>query len=181
MGMKPALIIVGLGNPGKSYEHTRHNTGFRAVDALAGVFGVGEWGYKQKFHADICEGRIVTIPVLLVKPRTFMNLSGESVRKIMDFYHMEHGAVLVIGDDIDLPLGEARYREKGGAGTHNGMKSVVDTIGEHFPRIRIGLGEAPKNVDLSAWVLSQCTLEEEQKLEEAFKKIPDMLKEYVGL
>ena len=179
--MKPSLIIVGLGNPGKAYESTRHNTGFRAVEYLASQLGVGGFGFKRKFNADVCEGRIVAVPVLLVKPRTFMNLSGESVRKIVDFYKGESDSFLVVSDDIDLPLGEARLRESGGPGTHNGMKSIVDTIGEGFGRIRIGLGTPPKGSDLSAWVLSQCTEEENKKLREAFKKIPDMLKEHVGV
>lgn len=179
--MKPALVIVGLGNPGKGYEKTRHNTGFRAIDYVAEECGGSEWVFKQKFNADICEGRIVTVPVLFVKPRTFMNLSGESVRKIIDFYKGESSAILVMSDDVDLPLGDVRYREKGGPGTHNGLKSIVDTIGEEFPRVRVGIGMPPKNSDLSVWVLSQCTEEEDRGLQEAFKKIPDLLKEHVGL
>ena len=179
--MKPALIIVGLGNPGKAYEHTRHNTGFRAVEYLVKEIGEGKWAFKQKFNADICEARMVTIPILLVKPRTFINLSGESVQKILNFYKADASHIFVVSDDIDLPLGEVRYRTRGGPGTHNGMKSVVDTIGEEFPRIRLGLGSPPQGMDLSTWVLSQCTEEENKKLREAFKKIPDLLKEHVGL
>lgn len=159
--MKPSLIIVGLGNPGKQYEITRHNIGFLALDRLHEELKAGEWQDRQKFLALISEGEIDGKSVLLVKPTTFMNRSGECVRKLVDFYKLDPSKqLLVISDDIDLPLGTHRYRESGGPGTHNGLRSVVECIGEGFPRLRIGFGPKPEQVDLAAWVLSAMNAEE---------------------
>lgn len=178
--MKPSLVIVGLGNPGKQYENTRHNVGFLAVDVLSENFGQGSWQDKQKFAADIQEARIGIAPVLLVKPKTYMNLSGDCVRKIVDFYKLEPANVLPISDDIDLPFAELRLRMKGGPGTHNGLRSIVETLGEDFPRLRIGLGQPPSaQHDLSSWVLSRFGEEQLQTLTQTLSTIPDMLSEFV--
>ncbi len=178
--MKPTLVVIGLGNPGKSYERTRHNAGFLAIDALSEAFGVGEWDEKQKFQASVQEARIVTVPVLLVKPATFMNNSGDAIRKIVDFYKLDPAEqILVLCDDIDLPLGELRFRKKGGPGTHNGLRSIEPIYGETYPRLRIGLGTRPPEFDLAAWVLSVPTDDEKKELEAAFMKVPEVVKEYV--
>jgi len=178
--MKPALVVIGLGNPGANYERTRHNLGFLAVDALSKEFGEGDWEDSRKFDSFIQEARVGVAPVLLVKPKTFMNLSGDAVRKIVEFYTLDSKTqIIVLSDDIDIPLGELRLRMKGGPGTHNGLKSIVTIYGEEFPRIRIGLGECPAGSDLSAWVLSALTKEERETLQNSFEKLPDMLKEFV--
>lgn len=178
--MKPNLIIVGLGNPGKEYERTRHNAGFWAVDILSEEFGEGEWQDKPKFSALLQEARIVTVPVLLVKPQTFMNRSGEAVQKLVDFYKLDPAEhVLVLNDDIDLPLAELRLRMKGGPGTHNGLKSIVQVIGEEFPRIKIGLGSQPAGTDLAAWVLSSAPKADNEAIQTALKDLPDMVREFV--
>jgi PTH1 family peptidyl-tRNA hydrolase len=178
--MKPSLIIVGLGNPGASYALSRHNAGFQALDTLSGSFGEGAWKEKQKFLALVQEARFVTIPVLLIKPLTFMNRSGESVKKIIDFFKIDPSEqLLVLCDDIDLPLGDLRLRRSGGPGTHNGLKSIVETIGEAFPRLRIGLGVQPIGMDLAAWVLSVPPAAEREALQQAFTKIPDIVKDYI--
>lgn len=179
--MKPSLVIIGLGNHGKAYESTRHNAGFAAVDLLAEEFGEGDWADKQKFLASTLEARIGVAPVLLVKPKTYMNLSGDCVRKIVEFYKLNAAEqVLVLSDDIDIPLGELRLRKKGGPGTHNGLKSIVDIYGEEFPRLRIGLGEpqAP-GTDLANWVLSKMTKEESEKLQESFKELPNIVQDFI--
>jgi PTH1 family peptidyl-tRNA hydrolase len=153
--MKPSLIIVGLGNPGKQYEKTRHNAGFLALDFLAKKTEAGEWQDKQKFLALIAEGTLDGKAVLLVKPTTYMNLSGQCIKKLLDFYKLDPAKqLLVLSDDIDLPLGTHRFRTSGGPGTHNGLKSIVEIYGENFPRHRIGLGTQPEKMDLAAWVLS---------------------------
>lgn len=153
--MKPSLIIVGLGNPGGTYEQTRHNAGFRALDALWERYGEGEWEAKQKFLSIAAEAAIGEFPVLLVKPQTFMNRSGEAVQKLLTFYKIDPAfQLLLVSDDCDLALGEVRFRAGGGPGTHNGLKSVVEHVGETFPRLRIGLGMPPPAQDLAAWVLS---------------------------
>ena len=132
-------VIVGLGNPGQKYQNTRHNLGFITVDKLAEDNGISV--NKLKFKALVGEGRMLGEKVLLVKPQTYMNLSGESVRDIMNFYKLEPENLIVIYDDIDIAVGTIRVRKFGSAGTHNGMKSVIYQIqSNRFPRIRIGTG-----------------------------------------
>ncbi|HLD07976.1 MAG TPA: aminoacyl-tRNA hydrolase [Candidatus Peribacterales bacterium] len=177
--MKPSLILIGLGNPGKEYVGTRHNVGFWGVEYLAEKFGTAEWKPKQKFLADICEGRVVTVPVLLVKPATFMNRSGESIKKIVDFYQLDPAKqILIISDEIDLAPGDARYKEKGGAGTHNGLKSIVEQFGEDFPRIRIGVGKQKPSEDLSQYVLSRIPKEDYGEIEKAVTSLPELVREF---
>lgn len=178
--MKPALVIIGLGNPGNNYERTRHNVGFLAVDYLSEQFGVGEWQHKQKFVADIQEARVGVVPVMLVKPTTYMNLSADAIRKIVDFYKLNtEEQIFIISDDIDIPLGEYRFRKKGGAGTHNGLKSIVEYCGEHFARLRVGIGPAPAKADLASWVLSALTTEEMTALKEVFTAFPEIVQQFI--
>jgi PTH1 family peptidyl-tRNA hydrolase len=154
--MKPSFLVVGLGNPGKQYALTRHNAGWLALDDAAKAFEAGEFEDKQKFLCTISEAIVDGVAILLVKPTTFMNRSGECIRKLLDFYKLDAASqLLVTCDDIDLPLGTSRLRMSGGPGTHNGLKSVVECIGEGFPRHRIGLGPKPMEMDLAAWVLSK--------------------------
>lgn len=179
-GMKPSLVIAGLGNPGASYERTRHNIGFQAVDVLSEAFGQGAWKEQQKFKALALEARVVAAPALLVKPLTFMNLSGESLRKIVDFYKLQPGSqLIVLCDDIDLDRGTLRLRLAGGPGTHNGLKSIVEQFGESFPRIRIGIGPKPEKGDLAAWVLSIPPAEEAADIARSLKALPDLIREFV--
>ena len=179
--MKPSLIVIGLGNVGSAYVNTRHNVGFNAAEMLADEFGEGEWKEKAKFKAFVLEGRVVTAPILLVKPQTFMNLSGESAKKLVDFFKLDPSKeLLVICDDVDLPLGEVRLRTKGGPGTHNGLKSLVEIFGEDFPRLRIGMGQQPAGEDLSNWVLSVPPKEDAEKIAEAVGKVPEMVRKYIN-
>lgn len=178
--MKPSLVIVGLGNPGASYERTRHNAGWQALDVLSDAYGEGEWKPSDKFDAVIQEARILTVPVLLAKPQTYMNLSGQSVRKIVDFYKLDPAEqVLVVYDDIDIPLGEHRLRKAGSAGTHNGMRSVVESFGESVPRLRIGIGPKPAQGDLASWVLSAVSAEDRALLDKTYAAFPELVKEFV--
>ena len=178
--MKPALIVVGLGNPGKQYVHTRHNAGFKALDALSEKYGTGEWQEKQKFLAHIQEARILAAPLLLVKPTTYMNLSGDCVRKLIDFYKVDPAAqLLILCDEIDISLGEVRLRMNGGPGTHNGLRSLVATLGEGFPRIRIGVGKPVTGIDLAAYVLSVPPEEERKILDDEIGTVPGMVEKFV--
>lgn len=178
--MKPSLVIVGLGNPGATYERTRHNAGFQALDVLSRSYGEGEWKQSDKFDAFTQEARVGTVPVLLVKPLTFMNLSGQSVRKIVDFYKLDaKEQVIVVYDDIDIPLGEHRFRKTGSAGTHNGMRSVVESFGENVPRLRVGIGPKPAQGDLAAWVLSAISAEDAAVLAKVYASFPDLVQKYV--
>lgn len=158
-------IIVGLGNPGRKYENTRHNLGFITIDKLADDHGISITRSKHK--SLIGEGRIAGEKVLLVKPQTFMNLSGEAVREVMSYYRETPDHLLVIYDDIDIPAGSVRIRKKGGAGTHNGMRSVVSQLGEDgFARIRIGIG-GEDGKDLIGHVLGSFTSDEAGPMREA--------------
>lgn len=178
--MKPSLLLIGLGNPGKQYDKTRHNAGFQAIDVLSASYGQGEWKESEKYTALLQEARVVAAPVLLVKPLTFMNLSGETVRKLVDFFRLDPKTqVIVMTDDIDLPLGTLRFRKKGSAGTHNGLKSVVEHCGEEVPRLRIGIGPKPAQGDLATWVLSAMTAEEHAALKKVYEDIVEKVREYV--
>ena len=161
-------IIAGLGNPGKKYENTRHNMGFIAIDLLADEYDIKV--DKLKFKALVGEGRIAGQRVLLMKPQTYMNLSGEAIREAVNFYKIDPEELIVIYDDIDIPTGTFRIRKKGSAGTHNGMRSVVQHLSsDQFPRIRVGIG-SEKPVDLINYVTGGISKTEKQLLEEALVK-----------
>jgi PTH1 family peptidyl-tRNA hydrolase len=132
-------IVVGLGNPGKRYDGTRHNVGFAVVDALATATGVGR--FQERFDAQMTEWFADGTKVLLLKPETFMNLSGRAVRQAVDFYQAETGDVLVVCDDINLPLGKLRFRARGTHGGHNGLRDIQNHLGTtEYSRLRIGVG-----------------------------------------
>lgn len=161
-------VIVGLGNPGKKYEQTRHNMGFITIDYLAESLGVKV--NKIKHKALVGETRLSGHKVLLVKPQTFMNLSGDSLREIVNFYKVEHHKLLVIYDDLDIELGTIRIRKKGSAGTHNGMRSIIQQLGfDDFPRIRIGIG-SNGDKDIINYVIGGFSKAEVKPLEAAVKQ-----------
>ena len=160
-------VVVGLGNPGKQYENTRHNVGFNVIDILAKEYGISVTKIKHK--ALIGEGRIGTEKVLLVKPQTYMNLSGETLIDIYKYYKVDMENIIVIYDDIDLEVGKLRIRKKGSAGTHNGMRSIVKCLGAtDFPRVRVGIGQS-KGADWKDFVLSKTSKTEEAVLAESVK------------
>ena len=166
-------IIAGLGNPTKEYEHTRHNVGFDTIDVIADRFGIG---MGEKMHkAIIGKGHIEGNKVILVKPQTFMNLSGESLREIVDYYKIdEESELIVIYDDISLVPGKLRIRKKGSAGGHNGIKSIIAQLGtQNFYRIKVGVGEKPKGWDLADYVLGHFNKEETVLMQEAFRSAAD--------
>lgn len=156
-------VIAGLGNPGKKYEKTRHNIGFITIDRLAEKHNINV--DKLKFKALVGEGRISGQKIVLVKPQTFMNLSGESIQEVMNFYKLPPENLIVVYDDIDIELGTLRIRKSGSAGTHNGMRSIVQHLNsQDFPRIRIGMG-GPKKGDLVDFVIGGFTKDEEKVLD----------------
>lgn len=164
-------IIVGLGNPGKQYENTRHNMGFLAVDLLAEKYNIDV--NKIKFKALVGEGRIAGQKVLLVKPQTYMNLSGEAVRQAMDFYKIDPEELIVIYDDIDIPTGTFRIRKKGSPGTHNGMRNIFQHIQTNdFPRIRVGIGSGKKD-NLAGYVTGGISKNEQELLADVLKNSAD--------
>ena len=146
------FLIAGLGNPGRQYEKTRHNMGFDTIDELVERHNIPESGIAHKGMYG--KGRIAGEKVLAVKPLTYMNLSGESIRSVMDYYKTEPSEFIVIYDDISLEPGQIRIRKKGSAGGHNGIKNIIAHLGtQEFPRIRIGVGEKPARMDLADYVL----------------------------
>ncbi len=160
-------VIAGLGNPDKKYEHTRHNIGFDAIDALADTLGIQV--KDKKFNGLIGEGRIGAEKVILVKPMTYMNNSGECIGPLLNFYKLDPDEdLIVIFDDISLEPGNIRIRKKGSAGGHNGIKSVIAHTGtEGFSRIKVGVGAKPSFMDLVDWVLGRMSSDDRKLAEEA--------------
>ena len=166
-------IIVGLGNPTKEYMHTRHNVGFDTIDAIAEKYRISVTEKKHK--ALIGKGYIEGQKVILAKPQTYMNLSGESVRELIDYYKAdETQELIVIYDDISLPPGQLRIRKKGSAGGHNGIKNIIAHLGhDSFMRIKVGVGEKPQGWDLADYVLGHFSKEEQQVMQESFDRAAD--------
>lgn len=174
-------MIVGLGNPGRQYVGTRHNIGFEIADAICAKYDIKM--KKSKFCAETGDGRIAGEKVLVVKPQTYMNLSGEAVRDIADYYDVEDEKILVIYDDISLPVGKLRIREKGSAGGHNGIKNIIYQLGtDVFPRIKIGVG-APDHpeYDLKDFVLGRFSDEEVKILVQTAIRATDAVEELIGV
>ncbi|CAL1405557.1 unnamed protein product [Linum trigynum] len=163
-------LIVGLGNPGKMYQGTRHNVGFEMVDAIAGVEGISVSTISNK--ALFGRGFIGNIPVMLAKPQTFMNASGESVAPIVSYYKVPLNQVLLIYDDLDLPFAKLRLLPKGGHGGHNGMRSVIDRLkgSRDFPRLRIGIGRPPGKMDAVNFVVRPFNRQEREELDMTFQQ-----------
>ena len=161
------FIIAGLGNPTLQYEGTRHNVGFDVIDMLADRYNISVDGRKGR--ALVGKGIIEGQKVLLVKPQTYMNLSGESVRALMDYYKLTTDEIVIIYDDISMPVGQVRIRPKGSAGGHNGIKSIIAHLGtQEFPRIKIGVGAKPENGDLVKHVLGRFSKEDDAKIRDVF-------------
>ncbi|EPS71219.1 hypothetical protein M569_03540, partial [Genlisea aurea] len=163
-------LLVGLGNPGKRYSGTRHNVGFELLDFIAEAEGISM--NSISFKAAFGRGLIGDVPVMLAKPQTFMNASGESVGSIASYYKIPPKLVLVMFDDMDLPFGKLKLLPKGGHGGHNGMRSIINKFKENreFPRLRIGIGRPPGKMDPSSFVLRPFTREEREELDVSFQK-----------
>ena len=162
------FIIVGLGNPSKEYEGTRHNAGFEVIDRIADKYNISV--DTKKHRALIGKGIIGGQKVILAKPQTFMNLSGESVRSLLDYYKVdEEQEFIVIYDDISLDIGQIRIRAKGSAGGHNGIKNIIAHLGgQVFPRVKVGDGEKPSKYDLADYVLGHFSKEEQVLMDEGY-------------
>ncbi|MDK2564769.1 aminoacyl-tRNA hydrolase [Romboutsia sedimentorum] len=177
-------IVVGLGNPGKQYDKTRHNVGFNVIDILAKEYDISVTKIKHK--ALIGEGRIGSEKVLLVKPQTYMNLSGETLIDIYQYYKVDLSNIIVVYDDIDLDVGKLRIRTKGSGGTHNGMRSITKCLGStDFPRVRVGVSKPRPGQDLADFVLSKFRKEEaidlENGLEKAYRAVDTIIRENIEI
>jgi PTH1 family peptidyl-tRNA hydrolase len=161
-------LIVGLGNPGRKYAGHRHNVGFQCLDHLAEAWGLSF--SKRKHKALLAQGHIAGLKAILAKPQTFMNLSGQAVERMARFYKVPPENILVIYDDLDLPVGKIRLRPEGGSGGHKGMKSVIEHLGSNgFPRLRVGIGR-PTHGDPVDYVLSDFAPDEQIAMEQAYER-----------
>ncbi len=173
-----AKLIVGLGNPGKEYEKTRHNAGWIALDTLMEFYNVDK--KPDKFKSNIYVSKINGENIFFVKPKTFMNLSGEAVRALMNYYKLQVKDILIIYDDKDLEVADLRFRESGSAGGHNGIKNIISNLNtDKFNRLRIGVGKPPSNFKIIDWVLSKLSTNEIIKIKEAIEKVADFVKMFV--
>lgn len=169
--MTGVALIVGLGNPGREYANTRHNIGFRCVDALANRHNL-IFDDKKRAKAKVASGQIGTQRVVLAKPQTYMNLSGSAVQSLLSFYRIPPARLIVIYDDLDLPVGTLRIRPKGGSGGHRGMADIIQRLGtQDFPRIRVGIGRPDPHIDPAAYVLRPFRDEEEPLIQEAVARV----------
>ena len=171
------FVIVGLGNPEKKYFHTRHNVGFDTIDALSDKYGIGLT--ETKFKAVYGKGRIGTERVILVKPLTYMNLSGEAVAPICNYFKVDTKTdLIIISDDVELDVGKLRIRPKGSSGGHNGLKNIIAQLGhEEFTRVRIGVGKKPKEWDMVDWVLGHFEGEDATSIKEGIDNACDAVVE----
>ncbi|MCX0379150.1 aminoacyl-tRNA hydrolase [Clostridium perfringens] len=170
------ILIVGLGNPGKQYEQTRHNIGFDVIDYMANKYNIDVNG--EKFKGICGEGFIENKKVILLKPLTYMNLSGESIRELANFYKLEDDEIIVVYDDISLDIGRLRIREKGSAGGHNGIKSIIQNLGgDKFPRVKVGVGQPKDN--LVNHVLGKFSKEDREHIEKVIPVVSDAIVEIV--
>lgn len=169
-------IIVGLGNPGKEYVNTRHNIGFDVIDKLAETENISV--LEKKHKALIGKGYVAGEKCVLVKPQTYMNLSGESVRQILDYYKVdETEGLIVISDDTSLDVGALRIRKKGSAGGHNGLKNIIAHLGhDTFKRVKMGVGEKPKGYDLADYVLGHFSAGERKTMDDAAKRAVEAIR-----
>lgn len=169
-------LIAGLGNPGRDYVNTRHNIGFDVIDVIAAQEHINVT--EKKHRAFIGKGIIAGQKVILIKPQTFMNLSGESIRSLLDYYKVdETQELLVISDDISLPVGQIRIRKKGSAGGHNGLKNIIAHLGhDNFQRIKMGVGEKPSGYDLVDYVLGHFDKNDRELMDQAAEKAADAIR-----
>ena len=175
---KEVFLIVGLGNPGEEYAHTRHNAGYDTLALLEAHYQV-TLGRKM-LQGLLAEVTLEDRKIVLCAPLTYMNASGECVARLMRWYHCGPDHLMVICDDIDLPPGRVRVRRNGGPGTHNGLRSIVEILGrQDFPRIRVGVGDRPAGQDLAAWVLGRCAPEARPGMEAAFRKAAEAAVDWV--
>jgi PTH1 family peptidyl-tRNA hydrolase len=181
--MSDRFLIIGLGNPGRKYRGNRHNIGFMVVDRLAADNGIQSSKVQNK--AIVGDGRVAGQRVILAKPQTYMNNSGDAVGPLANFYKMPPENIFVVYDEMDIPLGTIRLREKGGAGGHNGMKSIIQHIGQDFPRMRLGVGRPPGRMEPPAYLLQDFSNEQlpivSDMIDEAIRAIETYLQEGIQM
>lgn len=175
-----SVVLVGLGNPGKEYDNTRHNIGFACLDSFASANDFPSWIEKRDLKCQIITGRLGPNRVILVKPQTFMNLSGEAVRAVLDFYKVGADKTIVVHDELDIDFGQIRTKIGGSAAGHNGVKSVIQHLGEDFGRVRIGIGpKRPEQIDSADFVLQTFSTDEQAQQKDLTTEVNAVLTEYI--
>jgi PTH1 family peptidyl-tRNA hydrolase len=181
IGLNKTILLVGLGNPGKEYDLTRHNVGFLALDEfVAKTDEMEDWIVKSNLKSQMSTGRIGQNKVIAIKPTTFMNLSGEAVQAVANFYKIHPDNIVVLHDEIDINFGQIRLRKGGSSAGHNGIKSVTQHMGEDYGRIRIGIGpKKPASIKSEAFVLKKFSSEEQEQLPNLCREVNAILSEYL--
>lgn len=180
LGQHKTMLIAGLGNPGKEYTGTRHNIGFACLDAFAAANSFDPWIHKKDLKCHLASGMVGDARTILVKPTTFMNLSGEAVQAVMRFYKIPTDKVAIVHDELDVPFGQIRIRTGGGSAGHNGLKSIIQHVGEACGRVRIGIGpKRPEQMDSADFVLATFTRDEQQHMAALTRETTAILSEYV--
>jgi PTH1 family peptidyl-tRNA hydrolase len=180
VGQQRTLLVVGLGNVGDKYNGTRHNVGFACVDALAQSQGFDAWMSKKDLKCQLTTQTVGESRVILIKPTTYMNASGEAVQAVMNFYKLTPADMVAVYDDIDVDFGSIRTRQGGGAAGHNGVKSLIQHIGEDFGRVRVGIGpKRPEQIDSADFVLAKFSKAEQEQMKNLLQEASALLSEYL--
>lgn len=180
-GLTKTKLLVGLGNPGKEYDGTRHNIGFACLDHFVGkTEGMEAWTAKKSFKCNFSVGRLGDTQIIAIKPTTFMNLSGEAVQAVAAYYKIVPADILVIHDELDVDFGQVRLRTGGSSAGHNGLKSIIEQLGEDFGRVRIGIGpKKPARMDSADFVLQKFASEQAEQLPNLYQEVNAVLTEYI--
>jgi len=180
LGQNKTILVVGLGNPGREYDGTRHNIGFEAVDAFAKTNDFPAWIDKKDLKCHLTSQTMNDVRVILIKPTTFMNLSGEAVQAVTSFYKIHADQMVVVHDELDIPFGQIRLRVGGSSAGHNGLKSIIKHFGESFGRVRVGIGpKEPEQMDTADFVLARFSKEQQSHMHELTRETNAVLSEHV--
>lgn len=180
LGLQKTVLVVGLGNIGAEYEDTRHNIGFRCVEALGASQGITDWTTKKDLKCAIAVGSVGETRVILCKPITMMNLSGQAVQAIINFYKLELSKTAVVHDELDIPFGQIRTRLGGSDAGHNGVKSLIQHLGPDFGRVRVGVGpKTPEQMDSADFVLAKFSSKEQEQMKNLLQESTAILSEYI--
>lgn len=180
LGLQKTVLVVGLGNIGKEFDGTRHNIGFEIVDALADKQSFGPWTSKKDLKCQIVMGNLGDTRVILCKPTTMMNLSGEAVQAVSNFYKIELGQITVVHDELDVDFGQIRTRIGGGSAGHNGVKSITQHVGDNYGRVRIGIGpKQPEQMDSADFVLAKFSKDEQAQMKNLIQEATAILTEVI--
>ncbi len=179
LGQNKAVLITGLGNPGKEYEGTRHNIGFEAVDAFVAASELGPWVNKKDLKCEMASGRLGDTQVIAIKPTTFMNLSGEAAQAVAHFYKIPVDRIVAVYDEVDINFGQVRLRTGGSSAGHNGVKSLIQHLGENFGRVRVGIGpKQPEQMDSADFVLARFSNDQQKQVKNLTRETNAILSEY---